>query len=55
MTQYVNILRSEINTGRMSLKPGVIELLNDLENLEIVLVVVGIEEDASLPDAQVAA
>lgn len=31
LTQYVRILESEIQTGRMRLNPGVPELLNDLE------------------------
>ena len=51
LTQYVHILRSEINTGRMSLKPGVMELLNDLETndgLRLGLLTGNIEQGARL-------
>jgi phosphoglycolate phosphatase len=51
LTQYVNILRSEINTGRMSLEPGVIELLNDLkanEGFRLGLLTGNIEQGARL-------
>ncbi len=35
LSRYVSILKTEVNTGKMSIKPGVVDLLNHLESIDV--------------------